>query len=324
MSLQVGWFSRAVRWIALPSVLFFTLSSYGQWKAAVGAQSDNKAKQALAFLPNEMWIHQGDNITWHFEAGEIHTVTFLSTIPSPQIRPPFAVGCPGFSSDPAMFDGTTCVSTPPLVEGSTFTVSFPATGNFKLVCLVHPDMTALVHVLDGSTPLPHTQEYYNQEARNQALTLLSQPESPAAHHANHVTAGNGAIISRDGGAQTLSVMGFTHGIMVVHAGQTVEWENEDPEDPHTITFGTEPPDVFDPSPNVTVDDDGARHAVLNAPSDSVHSGFLLAGPQERTGLPQLPPFVTKFRITFTHPGTYPYLCALHDNLGMKGVIIVIP
>jgi plastocyanin len=104
----------------------------------------------------------------------------------------------------------------------------------------------------------------------------------------------------------------------------VEWENDDPEDPHTITFGTEPLDVFDPSANVTLDADGARHAILNSPSDNTHSGFIMAGPQDRAGLPQLPIFVTKFRITFTHPGTYPYICALHDDLGMKGVIIVVP
>jgi hypothetical protein len=30
------------------------------------------------------------------------------------------------------------------------------------------------------------------------------------------------------------------------------------------------------------------------------------------------------RITFTNPGTYPYICALHDNLGMQGEIIVLP
>ena len=112
--------------------------------------------------------------------------------------------------------------------------------------------------------------------------------------------------------------------MVIRAGQTVKWENDDPEDPHTITFGTEPADLFDPSANVTVGADGARHAVINSTSDNVHSGFILAAPQERVGLPQSPLFVTRFRITFTHPGTFPYICALHDNLGMKGEIIVIP
>jgi Copper binding proteins, plastocyanin/azurin family len=56
----------------------------------------------------------------------------------------------------------------------------------------------------------------------------------------------------------------------------------------------------------------------------VHSGFIVSAPQERHGLAQAPLGVTRFRVTFTKPGTYPYLCALHYNLGMKGQIIVLP
>ena len=332
MSLNVMWFSRPVRWFTFLSVLVLSLGAKAQWQATAGVQSADKARQALAFLPNELWIHQGDSITWRFQAGEIHTVTFLSTVPDPQVRPPFDVGCPGFSSDPATFDGSTCVSTPPLVKGATFTVYFPATGNFKLVCLVHPDMTAVVHVLDTSKPLPHSQEFYDQEARDQAKALLSDQDRnsdrdklhASHHHSPHVIAGDGEITSRDGGTQTLSVMRFDHDKLIIHAGQTVEWENDDPEDPHTITFGTEPLDLFDPSANVSVDLDGARHAVIHSTSDSVHSGFIAAPPQDRIGLPQSPFAATKFRITFTHPGRYPYICALHDELGMKGEIIVLP
>src|SRR5437879_4953998 len=93
-----------------------------QWAATVGAQTDEKGIQALAFLPNEIWIHAGDRITWTFQADENHTVTFLR---AGQVRPDFNVGCPGFSSDPAIFDGSTCVTTPAMVTGQTFTVIFP-------------------------------------------------------------------------------------------------------------------------------------------------------------------------------------------------------
>jgi plastocyanin len=117
--------------VLLP-VFVLSQGAQSQWRATVGSQSVDQGRQALAFLPNELWIHAGDNITWSFDAGEIHTVTFLSTVPTPQIRTAFDAGCPGFSSDPATFDGSTCVTTPPLVEGATFTVIFPAAGNFKL------------------------------------------------------------------------------------------------------------------------------------------------------------------------------------------------
>ena len=48
------------------------------WKATVAGQSADKSKQAVAFLPNEIWIHAGDSITWTFASGDIHTVTFLT------------------------------------------------------------------------------------------------------------------------------------------------------------------------------------------------------------------------------------------------------
>ena len=108
------------------------------------------------------------------------------------------------------------------------------------------------------------------------------------------------------------------------AGATVEWTNDDPSMPHTITFGTEPAAPFPPSSNVSPDPDGALHATINSTSDSVHSGFIVSAPQDQTALPQTPLGSTRFRVTFTNPGVYPYICALHDDLGMKGTIIVLP
>lgn len=317
-----------MRTMAMLAILIAPNAARAQWHATVGAQSWDSARQALAFLPNELWIHAGDDVTWTFQAGEIHTVTFLATSPAAQVRPPFPVGCPGFSGEPAMFDGTACISTPPLVKGASFKVAFPAVGNFKLVCLVHPDMTGVVHVLDKAKPLPHDQIFYDAEAAAQAQALLSDrdgEEDDVVAAPGRVIAGIGEISTTSAGSQTLSVLRFIGDDMIIHAGQTVEWDNEDPETPHTITFGTEPPgDPFPPSNNVTMDGDGARQAVVNSTSDSVHSGFILAAPQERTGLAQSPLFFTRFRVTFTHPGTYPYICALHDNLGMKGKIVVLP
>jgi len=113
-------------------------------------------------------------------------------------------------------------------------------------------------------------------------------------------------------------------VIHIHAGETVEWSNVDPSTPHTVTFGQEPQNPIPPSSNVTVDQDGALHAVITSPSDNVHSGFIAPAPQERTGLPQAPISPTRFRVTFTHAGVYSYICVLHDNLGMKGKVIVEP
>jgi plastocyanin len=312
------------------TVIVFTLLAFvpafgAQWQATVGAQSKDKGRQVIAFLPNELWIHAGDTVNWTVGADEIHTITFLTV---GQVRPPFFVGCPGFSVGAASFDGSTCVTTPPMVSGQTFNVMFPATGNFKVVCLVHPDMTAVVHVLDPSTPLPHEQSFYDKEAANQAHDLLAEINQGQAHQhpvsPNAVVVGAGETLANGGGHNAISLMRFVQPELMIHAGATVEWTNDDPSMPHTITFGTEPELTFPPSANVSPDADGALHATINSTSDSVHSGFIVSSPLGQIGLPETPVGTTRFRITFTNPGVYPYKCALHDDLGMKGTIIVIP
>jgi plastocyanin len=296
-----------------------------QWQAAVGAQSQDKGRQVIAFLPNELWIHAGDRIQWTVNADEIHTITFLT---ASQVRPPFFVGCPGFSVGGAAFDGSTCVSTPPMISGQTFNVMFPTPGNFKIVCLVHADMTGVVHVLDPSSTLPHEQSFYDKEASDQAHGLLAELDKSSVHYhsgsAHPVVVGSGETLANGGGHDSISLMRFIRPEIVIHAGATVEWTNDDPSMPHTITFGTEPQDTLPPSSNVSVDADGGLHATITSTSDSTHSGFIGSAPQDETGIPQTSLGNTRFRVTFTSPGVYPYICALHDTLGMKGRIIVLP
>jgi plastocyanin len=301
-----------------------------QTQATAGAQDADKGKQVLAFLPNELWVHVDDSITWTFVADEIHTVTFLKP---GQVRPPFQVGCPGTTPDGSSYDGTACVNSGPLVSGQSYSVSFPNPGNFKLVCLVHVDMTGVVHVLNPSETLPHDQAFYDREAGNERAELLSDVSrlegrgiaTAQRTPENEVTAGISEIVATTGGGvHTAAVMRFLRGTTVVRVGDTVEWTNLGPIVPHTVTFGIEPGNLMPPSAGVTVDSDGARHAEIGSPTDNVNSGFLIAAPQERVGLAQSPLSVTRFRVTFTSPGTFNYICGLHDDLGMVGTVIVHP
>ena len=311
---------------ALLIALIFSVSAVADtWQVQVGAQTSDKANQALAFLPNEIWIHAGDSVTWSFVADEIHTVTFLAP---GQVRPSRFAGCPGATPDFSIYDGTACVNSGILQRGPTYSVVFPVNGNFKLVCLAHPNMTATIHVLALSTPLPHEQAFYDQQAAIQRASLLSDARTSAHVHSAHnaVVAGGGKINGTGGGTETASVMRFKDATKVIHVGETVEWTTSEAVTSHTITFGAEPDptNLTPPSANVTLDADGARHAIISSPSDAVHSGFITQAPQDRTGLAQAPLGVTRFRVTFTEPGVYHYICALHDNLGMVGEIVVLP
>jgi plastocyanin len=317
------------RWLLLFVVFVVPQVIEAQWQATVGAQSHDKGKQVLSFLPNEIWIHAGDSVTWKVDTDETHTVTFLI---SGQTRLPFAVGCPGTTLDDSNFDGSSCVNGGPQVKGQFFTVRFPTVGNFKLVCLVHANMTGVVHVLDPAEPLPHNQDFYDEQVADQRWDLLrdGDQDHDVDHerherlHEHEVTAGAGQIVATPGGSATISVVRFLHSPTVIHVGETVEWSNSNPTAPHTITFGTEPANPIPPSANVEVDADGARHAVISSQTDSVHSGFISAAPEERIGLAQAPLGVTRFRVTFIHPGIFNYICALHDELGMLGKVIVLP
>ena len=321
--------------LIVPQVLWGVASASQTWHATVGAQSNDKGHQALAFLPNEIWINAGDCIEWRFDVDEPHTVTF---IPDSEIRPFFGNIPAPLPSNPATFNDSTTVSSPGapasvFVKGATFTVSFPTTGNFKQVCLFHQNMTGVVHVLDANAPLPHSQDFYDRQAADQRRDLLSDRDSglfaACQEHgslkARVVTAGIGEISATAGGTQTLSVVRFIDDQVHIRAGDTAEWTNQDPVTPHTITFGTEPPNPNLPSLNVTVDADGALHAVIKSPTENVNSGLIMAGAQDPAsglGEPQTPLGVTRFRVTFPNPGVFPYKCALHDALGMTGTVIV--
>lgn len=302
-----------------------------QIQATVGAQSGDKGRQALAFLPNELWVHAGDSVTWAFPTDEPHTVTFLGATP----RPPFPVGCPpgpppGTTPSDSSVPTTPCVNSGILLGGPTYTVVFPTPGNFKLVCLLHTNMTGVVHVLNLSQPLPHDQAFYDQQGAQQAVDLLADASGLQGRGVaiaqqtsrNEVTAGIGEIVATGGGSQTASVMRFLQGRIVVHVGDTVEFTNLDPVTPHTVTFGAEPLNPLPPSPGVTSDSDGALKATLGSPGDSTNSGLLMASSQDQLFAPQSPLTPTRFRVTFSTPGTYDFICALHDDLGMTGRVIV--
>jgi plastocyanin len=315
-----------------------------EWRVLTGVENHDRGSQALAFLPNELWIHAGDSIRWIFPTHERHTLSFLRP---GQTRPPgfgptfgVVVGCPGTTPDGSLFDGSACVTTGVLMlddtstpaDAPTYSVTFPAAGNFKFVCLIHADMTGVVHVLDMSATLPYDQDFYDRQARGDGAVLLADASQLAASHhrendegasSGGVAAGIGAVVTMTGaGSQTASLMRFERRVVVVQVGDTVEWTSLDPSINHTVTFGTEPVDPRPASPGVSLTSDGARQAVIGSPSDSLNSGFLSPAPQDRANLAQSNPGVTRFRVTFTSPGTFDYICAVHDQLGMTGTVIV--
>jgi plastocyanin len=347
----------------------------------------------MAFVPNEIWIHQNDSITWTHATDEGHTVTFLyepqpatlgvGPYPAAQQRPSGAVGCTAYGGatsasgsayDPSGVAGLQCVNSGTLsTHGATYTVSFPAQGNFKFTCLIHASMFGLVHVLDSTADLPYNQFAYSAQAIGQIaniaaglvpLNLLTNGLNPRVYTV-------GKIVATGGGWQYGSLFRFVDAFgqtltkdepLKVRVGETVEFVNVDPAEPHTITFGcpTDDPDcpagggpgafVSTNGPKGTAGD-GTRFAVMNPgfdpadetnrdanSKDGINSGLLISQAQDRaTGtsplsgtpgtsvpLAQVSPTLNRFKVTFNAPGMYRWICELHDEIGMIGWVKVRP
>jgi plastocyanin len=393
-------------WVLALALLAVPLSSSAQWKAKAGAEipdcmhgggGDNLlasgcgAGQAMAFIPNELWIHQNDSVTWALGTDEGHTVTFLyqplpaapgAPYPAAQQRPSGAVGCTAYggatspnnsSYDPNGQLGLQCVNSGTIAAyGDTFTVQFPTQGNFKLVCLIHSSMNGTVHVLPAGSALPYGQLAYDLQSIGRVLNVATNlvPSDLILNGVNHVYT-VGKVVSTGGGWQYGSEFRFIDPAgnvitkshpMVVKKGQTVEFTNLDPVEPHTITFGCPTDDADCPiggGPGAFVDTngtkgtapDGARFAVMDGqfdPADEqvrdpgsvdeINSGLLIAGAQDRAtgtvplsgtpgtsvGIAQVSPTLNRFRVTFNTPGSYRFICELHDEVGMIGWVKVVP
>ncbi len=127
----------------------------------------------------------------------------------------------------------------------------------------------------------------------------------------------------DGGAKSISCgdvvkhdaayMRFTPGMLKIHTGDTVVWTQMNPLEIHTVTFpipGQPVPEFI--LPNLSVNPVAAAPAggsIYNG-TGFFSSGILQPG--------------QNYSLMFTNPGTYEYLCLIHDDMGMTGNITVLP
>ena len=269
------------------------------WQARVGVASADQAIQAHVFLPSLLTIDVGDTITWTFQAGEPHTVTFLSGNPAPS---PFSPPSGG-----PTYDGTGLVNSGLLNNNATFSLTFTVAGTFGYVCLLHPGQTGTVQVNPAGTPYPLTQAQYDQQAAQQTTSLLATGQSLLAQGLQEAQRAGPDHVTAGIGNGTIAIMRFQPSPITVGVGQTVTWDARDPATPHTITFGS-----FQGNPQQPSGLSGTGQATISSPTQVVNSGFVGAA------FPQGP----TFRVTFTAAGTYNYVCLLHAELGMVGTVVV--
>jgi plastocyanin len=192
--------------------------------------------------------------------------------------------------------------------------------------MFHRDMTGFVTVLPEGARLPFTAAQNDQRAQvamKADLTRGTVALRKAGHKVedNRVVAGLGVASVQGAGSD--SILRFAPATIEVNVGDSVTWTNEDINAPHSVTFGEELPDTSGNGPGF-VPYGGTS---VNSSADQVNSGWLIS--QELIDYLNVaslipPGFTVRRAVTFTFntAGTYHYICALHDTLGMVGTVIV--
>jgi plastocyanin len=271
------------------------------------------------FYPDSIAIHPGDSVA--FTPIGAHTITF-----NRPAGPVFAFFGPSgvttvTSSSSAVNSGIIGAGPPPQ---PAFTVTFASTlpaGRYKFICMLHVGMSENIDVLPISAALPKTDAQYGAMAQREVAKDLEKL-ADIADKANKKYDGGEPTVLVGAGDKRVSNLRFFPSTITIHKGQTITFlKTQDPTEPHTVTFGPENPDEFLqllPSGGTTYNGTG-----------TVNSGFLSTKRQfkyyQLAGV--LPPPVKMFKVTFTAvspPTGFSYICELHDDVGMRANVIVVP
>jgi len=277
------------------------------WHVRVGAETPDMAVSAMRFLPTDVWVDVGDTVHWTANSAEPHTVTFLAPGTSlPEFNPfdPSQTSRQGGSTyNGTAYTSSGIVATQPIFifnPVASYDLTFTTVGDFTYYCLLHGQMmTGTVHVSPAGTAYPYTQQDYDRVGNQQAAAaLFNGREAYRQARQTHATTGSEVLVGIDG--EGFGVSRFVRDHVVVHLGDTVSFM-AGPGAPHTVTFGQEPPGL----------------AILAPSGDPTH----YSGGDVNSGV--LAPGVP-FKVTFTAVGTFHYICAIHDDMGMVGDVVVEP
>jgi plastocyanin len=274
------------------------------WNVLVGSESHDQSIQGMAFLPKNIYVDAGDTVNWKANSAEIHTVTFLATDHS---LPMFNPGDPTqlFQVGGDVYDGHSYYNSGVMTTAADsgfpavtdYSLTFPTEGDFTYYCLVHGMMQmGMVHVGAANDPYPYTQAQYDRQAAVEThATVLDGNRL----RADALRASDNHKVIEGADDNAAMVMQFLRPVVTIHVGESVTFENRNTATPHTVTFGEEPQNPF-----ASVGDP------TNFSGGQLSSGILEPG--------------SGYKVTFNSAGTFDYICALHDFMGMVGKVIVEP
>jgi plastocyanin len=122
-----------------------------------------------------------------------------------------------------------------------------------------------------------------------------------------------------------SVMAYFPESLHIHVGDTVIWK-QNTHEIHTVTFlaGATAPDLLVPAPSGFPAGSLALNPIVafpSVPQNGLYDGLTYAN----SGIMSTDPGqTTQFSLTFTQPGTFMYLCAVHGLMMSGSVVVEVP
>ena len=314
------------------------------------------AWQIMKFYPDKLTVNAGDTVVWKINSAEFHDVIFpapgqaflpFTIVEGGQNGPPTVALSPYFvaSAGGSNYDGTATASSGQLSmqpPGSMeYRLTFTKAGSFNYYCNVHAGegpngqvvgMTANVTVQAAGSTLAKTPDQVSADAQT-AIAADQQAAMGADAQAKQVTPptanSDGTMTYHINGGfdtQDASYMGFSPRDITIHAGDTVMWQQTSAVTPHTFSLmsGAKEPDMVVVQPQQSGPPKVILNPVVLAPAGGTtysgtgyfNSGFV-PGTQDPTPGPRT------YSLRFDKPGTYEYVCILHDEMGMNGHITVL-
>ncbi|WP_274363193.1 plastocyanin/azurin family copper-binding protein [Paenibacillus thermotolerans] len=283
------------------------------WKVAVGKETDSTSIDAM--LPRVTYVHEGDKVEFTNGAKITpHTVTFLGETKKPLLPTDPAHAVPSADSG-VSWDGKALLNSGILLPGQKYEVVFPKSGVYSFYCVLHPMMTGTIVVIPKGQPIPDKiAQAADAKWQENELLLQAQLLDGSNASATYTKNNDGSLtysIGMGSAHSTLSHNKNMPDLVVVSAGDSVEWMNMSPYEPHFVTFN-KPADLN------FFTEKGEFNPAFLAPSGKTafdgtgftNSGIMMPG--------------TKYSLKFTKPGTYKYECYLHSGSKMTGTIVVVP
>lgn len=321
--------------LALATVGLGASATTAQMNLAVTAGIGDGTVAGQAFKPGDITVAVGDSVTFSITSDDPHTITFGAGpegVPPPfwplsGFEAPDSESPPPYDLGTTTFDGTNFVNTGILFgKTSSATIEFTAPGTFPFFCAIHPGMGGEVTVVEGGATttqeeadaaIAATDEYLlsqvepSREARLAATTSSANEDGSTTWNV-FADAGTAVEPMPGGGTGYLELLEFTPAEIDIAAGDTVTWTADAI---HTVTFlpeGTDPASLFPSEEAAAMPLGGGTYDG----TEPVNSGFFNFALE-----PDTPP-MTEYSLTFPEPGTYPFFCVLHADLGQLGTVIV--